>query len=181
LIVRATVAEAYSCVFQPDGEAIGVSLDDLAKVLRRSEEPDHPVFRDAEIRARPLLHVAATDDVGFKELAETCRSSCLNAHLSVDLLLSVNGLPVATAERKNQFTGQTVEHAKTQYREDRDPREPLFAFKRRALVHFAMDPDAVLMTTRLDGKRTVFLPFQQGPGLDSQTFAIGRCQLSTHC
>lgn len=81
--------------------------------------------------------------------------------VSVDLVLSVNGLPVATAELKNPFTGQTVEDAKTQYRE-RDPREPLFAFKRRALVHFAVDPDLVFMTTRLDGKKTIFLPFNKG-------------------
>jgi type I restriction enzyme R subunit len=81
--------------------------------------------------------------------------------LSVDLLLGVNGLPVATAELKNPFTGQTVEHAKRQYR-DRDPREPLFQFKRRALVHFAVDPDEVFMTTRLNGKGTVFLPFNMG-------------------
>lgn len=51
---------------------------------------------------------------------------------SVDLLLSLNGLPVATAELKNPFTGQTVCHAQKQYREDRDPKEPLFQFKRRA-------------------------------------------------
>src|SRR5579884_358069 len=81
--------------------------------------------------------------------------------LSVDLVLGVNGLPVATAELKNPFTGQTVEHARTQYR-DRDPREPLFQFKKRALVHFAVDPDEVFMTTRLDGKKTVFLPFNKG-------------------
>ena len=82
--------------------------------------------------------------------------------LSVDLLLSLNGLPVATAELKNPFTGQTVADAQKQYREDRDPREPLFAFKRRSLVHFAVDPDEVFMTTRLDGKKTVFLPFNKG-------------------
>jgi len=80
-------------------------------------------------------------------------------NLSVDLLLRVNGLPIATAELKNQFTGQTVLHAQKQYREDRDPKEPLFAFKKRALVHFAVDPDEIYMTTRLNGKRTVFLPF----------------------
>ncbi len=82
--------------------------------------------------------------------------------LSVDLLLAVNGLPVATAELKNPFTGQTVADAQKQYREDRDPKEPLFAFKKRSLVHFAVDPDEVYMTTRLDSKKTVFLPFNRG-------------------
>jgi type I restriction enzyme R subunit len=82
--------------------------------------------------------------------------------LSVDLLLAVNGLPIATAELKNPFTRQTVVDAQRQYREDRDPREPLFQFKKRCLVHFAVDPDEVHMTTRLEGKKTVFLPFNKG-------------------
>ena len=82
--------------------------------------------------------------------------------LSVDVALSLNGLPVATAELKNPFTGQNADHARRQYRNDRDPREPLFRFKERALVHFAVDPDEVYMTTRLAGKDTLFLPFNKG-------------------
>lgn len=81
---------------------------------------------------------------------------------TLDLVLSVNGLPVATAELKNPMTGQTVEHAKTQYQRDRDHREPLFEFKRRTLVHFAVDTEQVFMTTRLAGGATQFLPFNQG-------------------
>ncbi|SFH39192.1 type I restriction endonuclease subunit R [Pontibacter chinhatensis] len=81
---------------------------------------------------------------------------------SLDLVLSVNGLPVATAELKNQFTNQTVEHAKHQYMHDRDPKELLFQGKKRALVHFAVDKDEVYMTTKLDGKSTRFLPFNLG-------------------
>lgn len=80
----------------------------------------------------------------------------------LDLVLSLNGLPVATAELKNPMTGQTVEHAKQQYRQDRDHREPLFEFKRRALVHFAVDTEQVFMTTRLAGGATQFLPFNRG-------------------
>ena len=80
---------------------------------------------------------------------------------SIDILLSLNGLPVATAELKNAFTGQTVRNAIQQYR-DRDHREPLFAFKKRALVHFAVDTDECYMTTRLEGAATSFLPFNQG-------------------
>ena len=80
----------------------------------------------------------------------------------LDLVLSLNGLPVATAELKNPMTGQTVEHAKQQYRQDRDHREPLFEFKRRALVHFAVDTEQVFMSTRLAGGATQFLPFNQG-------------------
>lgn len=86
------------------------------------------------------------------------------AKLSVDLLISVNGLPVVTAELKNPFTCQRVKNAIQQYQTDRDPREPLFQFKRRALVHFAVDPDEVFMTTKLEGKSTYFLPFNKGCG-----------------
>ena len=83
-------------------------------------------------------------------------------HQSLDLMLAVNGIPVATAELKNHFTGQTVEHAKAQYRDpkQRNPGDRIFA--RRALAHFAVDPDVVFMTTRLAGSKTVFLPFNQG-------------------
>ena len=83
---------------------------------------------------------------------------------SLDLVLSVNGIPVATAELKNQFTSQTVEHAKHQYRTDRDHREKIFAFKKRTLVHFAVDTDQVYMTTRPAGAETDFLPFNLGNG-----------------
>ncbi len=81
---------------------------------------------------------------------------------TVDMVLSVNGVPIATIELKNPATGQNWRHAVRQYREDRDPRAPLFEFKRRALVHFAADPDEVHMTTRLAGERTHFLPFNRG-------------------
>lgn len=81
---------------------------------------------------------------------------------SLDLLLSLNGLPVATAELKNHLTNQTVADAQAQYRTDRDPRELLFQFKKRAIVHFTLDPDSVLLTTRLDGANTRFIPFNKG-------------------
>jgi type I restriction enzyme R subunit len=81
---------------------------------------------------------------------------------SLDVVLSVNGIPVVTLELKNPLTGQTVLDAIRQYRIDRDPREILFEFKRRTLVHFAVDPDLVFMTTRLAGSATHFLPFNRG-------------------
>ncbi|MEP7217900.1 MAG: type I restriction endonuclease [Bacteroidota bacterium] len=83
---------------------------------------------------------------------------------SLDIVLSLNGIPVATMELKNPLTGQNVEHAKAQYMDDRDPRETIFEFRRRTLVHFAVDPDIVYMTTRLDGRSTIFLPFNRGNG-----------------
>jgi len=81
---------------------------------------------------------------------------------SVDIVLSLNGVPVATIEVKNQFTGQDTSNAKRQYNTTRDSKELLFAFKKRALVHFAVDQDEVFMTTKVDGTKTRWLPFNKG-------------------
>lgn len=81
---------------------------------------------------------------------------------SLDVTLSLNGIPIVTLELKNPLTGQTIEDARRQYKNDRDPREPIFEFKRRTLVHFAVDTESVLMTTRLAGTATHFLPFNKG-------------------
>lgn len=81
---------------------------------------------------------------------------------SIDLVLLLNGLPVATIELKNHFTGQAVKEAMEQYRTSRDPKELLFQFKKRALVHFTVDPDEVYFTTKLDAGNTRFFPFNKG-------------------
>ncbi len=81
---------------------------------------------------------------------------------SLDMTLVLNGIPLVTLELKNPLTGQTVEDARQQYRQDRDPREGIFEFKRRVLVHFAVDTEEVWMTTRLAGEATHFLPFNKG-------------------
>lgn len=86
-----------------------------------------------------------------------------DSNRTLDLCLFVNGLPVATAELKNHLTGQNIEHAIGQYRKDRDPKN--LTLSRRAIVHFAVDPDAVAMTTKLSGKSTRFLPFNLGDNL----------------
>jgi type I restriction enzyme R subunit len=88
--------------------------------------------------------------------------SATNSKLSVDLALSVNGIPVATAELKNTFTDQANRDAREQYRQDRDPSEPVLRFKRGALVHFAIDQHEVHYTTELAGEDTHFLPFNKG-------------------
>ncbi len=77
---------------------------------------------------------------------------------SLDMGLFLNGIPIITAELKNSLTGQFVEEAIKQYKSDRDPREPLFKFK-RCLVHFAIGNEKVFMTTRLQEDSTRFLPF----------------------
>ena len=81
---------------------------------------------------------------------------------SLDMVLSLNGLPIATIELKNQFTGQDITNAKKQYVFDREPSEPIFQFKKRSLVHFALDTDECSMTTKLAGKNTKYLPFNIG-------------------
>jgi type I restriction enzyme R subunit len=80
---------------------------------------------------------------------------------ALDLGLFINGLPIATFELKNSLTKQTVADAVEQYKRDRDPREPLFAFG-RCVVHFAVDDSEVRMCTHLAGKGSWFLPFNQG-------------------
>lgn len=85
-----------------------------------------------------------------------------NGRNSIDMVLSLNGLPIATIELKNQFSGQSVDNAKKQYVYDREPSEPIFQFKKRTLVHFAVDTDEAFMTTKLDGKHTRYLPFNLG-------------------
>ena len=88
--------------------------------------------------------------------------------LAIDLVLFINGIPVATVELKTDFT-QSAQAAMEQYRTDRLPvdpktrrREPLLTFKRGAVVHFAMSDSDIQMATKLDGENTFFLPFNQG-------------------
>ena len=80
----------------------------------------------------------------------------------IDMVLFINGLPIATFELKNPWTGQNARnHGIKQYKTDRDFKQPLLQFG-RCIVHFAMDTDEVYMTTRLKGKDTFFLPFNKG-------------------
>jgi type I restriction enzyme R subunit len=90
------------------------------------------------------------------------RYSLTNTLEEIDLVLFINGLPFATLELKNPWTGQNARyHGQKQYREDRDITQPLLQFG-RCLVHMAVDTDEVYMTTKLDGKHTFFLPFNKG-------------------
>lgn len=81
--------------------------------------------------------------------------------LALDLCLFINGLPVITFELKNQLTKQNVDDAVQQYKDDRDPREMLFQFK-RCMVHLAVDDARIKFCTRLSGKDSWFLPFDKG-------------------
>lgn len=87
--------------------------------------------------------------------------SPVDTKLSVDVAIFINGLPVLTMELKNHFTGQTIENAKAQYQNDRDPKDLLFKPKRCA-VHLAVDDTDVAMCSALAGKHSWFLPFNKG-------------------
>ena len=112
----------------------------------------------AENYARNRLTIAR--QVAFTSVKK--KADGKNRRCIIDVTLAVNGIPVVTVELKNPLTGQRAAHAMSQYENERDGRDLLFAFKKRALVHFAVDPDEIWMTTRVRGKETQFLPFNRG-------------------
>src|SRR5690625_3787388 len=80
----------------------------------------------------------------------------------IDMVIFINGIPISTLELKNPWTGQTARvNGIRQYKQDRDNRQPLLQFG-RCIVHFAVDPDEIYMTTKLAGDKTFFLPFNKG-------------------
>src|SRR5262249_20624629 len=110
--------------------------------------------------AYPKNRLTITRQIAFTSAMK--KADGTNRRCIIDVTLAVNGLPVVTAEWKTPLTGQRAADAFQQYREGGDDRASLFAFKKRALVHFAVAPDEAWMTTRLKGKETVFLPFNRG-------------------
>ena len=157
-------------------------LDSLSKdleskgtlnVLRHGFKCYGKTFRMAYFRPNTTMNPEAaanyarnrltiTRQVGFTSAMK--KADGKNRRCIIDVTLAVNGIPVVTAELKNPLTGQRAADAKRQYEDERDARDQLFAFKKRALVHFAVDPDEVWMTTRLKGGETDFLPFNCGNG-----------------
>lgn len=101
------------------------------------------------------LHAANIFSVIRQVHYSTKNENCL------DLVLALNGIPIFTAELKNPLNGQDVTNAISQYKTSRDPREPLLS-PGRCLAHFAVDPDLVYVTARLDREKTRFLPFNKG-------------------
>jgi type I restriction enzyme R subunit len=129
-----------------------------AEVLLAAFKPDHDLNPEVlRVYAANILRVVP--EVTY---------SAHGGHGRLDLVLFVNGLPVATLELKSEFT-QDVQAAMTQYRQQRPPidpvcrkPEPLLTFKRGALVHFAVSESQVFMATELKGPDTTFLPFNRG-------------------
>ena len=81
---------------------------------------------------------------------------------TIDMVLSVNGIPVFAFELKNQYKGQDYQCAIKQWKEDRDSKEPIFHFNNRFFAYFAVDLMEVWMATELKGQATYFMPFNQG-------------------
>ena len=133
-------------------------------VLRRGFKKTPARFQMCQFQPATTLNQATVERYGKVRLRvmRQVHYSKQRPAESIDLVLFVNGLPVATVELKTDTT-QTVQDAITQYRKDRPVKgEPLLQFGSRALVHFAMSNDEVYMTTRLAGPETVFLPFNMG-------------------
>ncbi|MBO4619670.1 MAG: type I restriction endonuclease subunit R [Victivallales bacterium] len=140
-----------------------VTENGLIHVLRHGFKDRGIDFRVCAFRPESTLN----DELTQKYAANTCQCirqwhySAKNGN-SVDMMLAVNGIPVVAIELKNQLRGQDIRNGILQWQTDRDPREECFRFRHRILVFMAMDLYNCAMTTKLDGKKTYFLPFNQG-------------------
>ena len=140
-----------------------LDLKGTLEVLRHGFKFVGQTFRLAYFKPAHGLNPDALVLFDMNELSVTRQARCHpGKNDTVDLLLALNGVPVATCELKNPMTGQTWKDAISQYRSDREPGAPLFRFGKRALVHFAADPDEVHMTTRLAKGDTRVLPLNRG-------------------
>ena len=140
-----------------------VKMVGLLKVLRQG-------FTDRGIKFRavfwkPETSINETTQAQYAANILHCTRQLhysLHNENSIDMVLFVNGIPVVSMELKCQFTGQDTANAIEQYKLDRASKDPIFEFGKRILVHFAVDLSNVYMTTRLEGEKTYFLPFNQG-------------------
>lgn len=140
-----------------------VRMHGLLKVLRDGVTDRGIRFRFAFFKPESRLNQKVIDNYNNNILTLTRQFhySTQNRN-SIDMVLSLNGIPIIALELKNQLTGQTVDNGKSQYIENRNPREKCFNFNTRFLVYFALDHYEVEMTTELKGRDTFFLPFNQG-------------------
>lgn len=147
-----------------------VQADGMLSVLRHGFKHRGMNFRVCYFKPESTLNQVAVQHYG-RNICQCVRQwhySAQNRN-SVDMMLSINGIPVIAIELKNQLTGQSVDNAKLQWQYDRDFREPAFRFNHRVLAFFAVDLYEAWMATELKGSETYFLPFNQGsngPGND---------------
>ncbi|MCK9162639.1 MAG: DEAD/DEAH box helicase family protein [Arcobacteraceae bacterium] len=136
----------------------------ILKILKKGLDVD-----DAHFKLFFIAPLASSGEELQKRFASNVFSvtrqvtfSKTNPLLELDMVLFINGLPIITMELKNHWTGQNARyHGIKQYKEDRDPKEPLLNFA-RCIVHFAIDTDEAFMTTKLEANKTFFLPFNKG-------------------
>lgn len=131
-------------------------------VLHRGVEDQGVKIQLAYSRPTSSLNATILDLYNKNRLTVTRQLHYSSRHSgSLDLGLFINGIPVATAELKSPINGQDVTDAIAQYKKDRfEPGNPLLT--KRAVVHFAVDPDLVYITTHLAGEATEFIPFNKG-------------------
>ena len=141
-----------------------VAASGLVSVLRNGFHAGGKKFFPIAFRPENKLNDLANEKYkkNICQLVRQWHYSPTETAKSVDIVLMVNGLPLAAIELKDQNKGQTVTQAKTQWMTQRSPKELCFKSNRRVLVFFAVDLSNVCMTTELKGDKTRFLPFNQG-------------------
>ncbi|HRW97872.1 MAG: type I restriction endonuclease subunit R [Lewinellaceae bacterium] len=171
--IQSSQQELYQQMLKLHGQELDAKiLDTLVKernlkgtlhILRHGFKFFGKTFQMAYFKPAHQLNPEILERYQKNQLTVTRQVPChTSSHDTMDLVFSINGLPVATCELKNPATGQNWKHAVVQYRKDRDWRMPLFKFKSGAVVHFAADTDEVHMSTHLRGEKTFFLPFNRG-------------------
>jgi len=148
----------------PQQIANSIKLFGILDVLRKGVEVDNIKLDLWYPRPGAGDSAKAWEDFRKNEFSVTRQQTFSLIHPAdeIDMAVSVNGLPLFTFELKNPWTGQTARYnGRKQYRDDRDPRDPLLNFG-RCLAHFTVDKDEAFFTTRLAGKRTSFMPFNKG-------------------
>jgi type I restriction enzyme, R subunit len=140
-----------------------IDTNGLLHVLRYGITDRGVKLKIASYRPESTLNEKIIKDYQANRLSVTRQFAySTDNNKTLDMVLSLNGIPIVALELKNQFKGQSVENGKKQFMYDRDPREKIFQFNKRILVYFAVDLYEVWMTTKLNGKDTYFLPFNQG-------------------
>lgn len=140
-----------------------VSKQGLIYVLRNGVTDKGVKLRFAYFKPASELNTDLVEKYNANILKETRQFAYSQQnHNTIDMVLSLNGIPVVAIELKNQFTGQTIDNSIHQYKYDRDPKEPIFQRNHRILACFGVDLYQVVMTTTLKGEDTYFLPFNQG-------------------
>ena len=140
-----------------------IDSNGLLHVLRHGITDRGVKLKIASFRPESTLNEKIIKDYQANRLTVTRQFAySTESNKTLDMVLMLNGIPIVAIELKNQFKGQSVENGKHQFMFDRDPREKIFQFNKRVLVYFVADLYEVWMTTKLDGKDTYFLPFNQG-------------------